>query len=210
MTCSILTIKLPATSVVPLLIIALLSGCTNSLVVVGNFPSPLSTPTDITMGVVYEKQVTSYVYKEESENRTRWHIDVGNIHKKFLTQVFEPLFANSIALKSLDADLAQSADLILLPHINEFQYSSPKETRLNVYEVWIKYNMQVYNRDGELIADWIMSAYGKTPSAFLKSKEEAMNQAVIVALRDLGASLTSGFNKVPEIKAYLTENGASS
>ncbi|BFM08095.1 hypothetical protein [Halioxenophilus aromaticivorans] len=184
--------------------VIVLSGCTNSLVVVGDFPQPLAAKTDITMAVVYDKALTEYVYKEESESRARWLIDVGNIHKKFFGQVFQPLFAQSQALKSLQAAEGNSEiDLILVPKINEFQYSSPKETRINVYEVWIKYNMQVYNTDGELIADWIMSAYGKTPTAFLKSKEEAMNQAVIVALRDLGASLTSGFTKVPEIRAFL-------
>lgn len=186
-------------------IAVLIGGCTNSLVVVGDFPKPLATPTNINMAVVYDKQVTEYVYKEESESRSRWIIDVGNIHKKFFNQVFQPLFSQSVAVKSLDDAKTEAAaiDLVLLPKINEFQYSSPKETRINVYEVWIKYNMQVYNTDGELIADWIMSAYGKTPSAFLKSKEEAMNQAVVVALRDLGASLTQGFTKVPEIRAYL-------
>lgn len=184
----------------------LLTGCTNSLVVVGDFPQPLAKPMNLTMGVVYDKQVTEYVYKEEAENRSKWVIDIGNIHKKFFSQVFEPLFTDSLALKAWDDNVDTSnADLILVPKINEFQYSSPRETRINVYEVWIKYNMRVYNAEGELVADWIMSAYGKTPSAFLKSKEEAMNQAVVVALRDLGASLTTGFKKVPEIRSYLAE-----
>ncbi len=195
---------LPSLWLVIIGVLFALTGCTNSLVVVGDFPKPLAATTDITMAVVYDKQMTEYVYKEESESRSRWIIDVGNVHKKFFHQVFQPLFNESLAIKSLDeASGKDNIDLVLVPKIIEFQYSSPKETRINVYEVWIKYNMQVYNTDGELIADWIMSAYGKTPSAFLKSKEEAMNQAVVVALRDLGASLTAGFTKVPEVRAYL-------
>jgi len=188
------------------LLAIIVTGCTSSLVVVGDFPKPLVEPIDLTMAVVYDKQITDYVYEEKSESRAKWFIDVGNAHKKLFSQVFESLFTNSVALKSLeDAADDDQIDLILLPKITEFQYSSPRETRINVYEVWIKYNMQVYNPEGDLVADWIMSAYGKTPSAFLQSNEEAMNQAVVVALRDLGASLTTGFRKVPEIRAFLEQ-----
>ena len=97
-------------------------------------------------------------------------------------------------------------DLLLSPRVDDFQYAMPRETKINVYEIWIKYNMRVYNRDGQLIADWIMSAYGKTPTAFMKSREEAMNEAVVMALRDIGASLSLGFRRVPEIRAWLEQH----
>lgn len=182
----------------------ILGGCTSALVVEAEFPNPVSNPIAITMGVVYPNSLTSYVYEETSDSRTRWIIDMGQAQENLFSQVFEPLFSKSIALANAQAAANEAdLDLYLIPEISEFQYSSPRETRINVYEVWIKYHMQVYNPSGELVADWIMSAYGKTPSAFLQSREEAMNQAVVVALRDLGASLTRGFAKVPEIRAWL-------
>jgi hypothetical protein len=194
------------------LVIVLMSwqmlACTSSLVVDADFPKPVAKPIDISMGVVYDPQMTRYVYEEKSDTRARWQIDVGEAHEKLFRVVFEPLFSTSQPLESLD-EAGQQLDLILLPKISEFQYSSPRETQLKIYEVWIKYNMQVYNPDGQLIADWIMSAYGKTPTAFLQSNEEAMNQAIVVALRDLGASLTTGFHKVPEIKSWLEQRATT-
>ncbi|WP_317933438.1 hypothetical protein [Halioxenophilus sp. WMMB6] len=190
--------------------LAVLTGCTNALVVDADFPKPITAPIDITMAVVYDEQMTKFVYEEQSKSRDRWQIGVGEAHEHLFKEVFEPLFRDSISLKTVEeAKNYPQIDLLLIPKINEFQYSSPRETRINIYEVWIKYNMQVYNPDGELVADWIMSAYGKTPSAFLQSKEEAMHQAVVVALRDLGASLTTGFARVPEIRSWLEEHQAS-
>ncbi len=181
-------------------------ACTSSLVVESDFPAPLTKPINVNMGVVYSKELTQYVYKEESDSRDRWIIDMGEAHKNLFQQIFSKLVAQTAHLKSLDDAKESNLELVLVPSIQEFQYSSPRETKVSIYEVWIKYHMQVFETDGTLVADWIMSAYGKTPSAFLKSNEEAMNQAVIVALRDLGASLTTGFAKVPELKAWLDQH----
>lgn len=180
----------------------LLSACESALIVKSDFPKPVVQPIDITMGVVYTDELTKYTYSESEESRSKWKIGIGEAHQHLFEQVFEKMFTHSESLTSLDEN-NPDYDLVLLPSINEFQYSSPKETRSKIYEVWIRYNMQVYSGNGELVADWIMSAYGKTPSAFLKSREEAMNQAIIVALRDLGASLTTGFARVPEVKSWL-------
>ncbi len=184
-----------------------LSGCGSSLVVNTKFPEPVSEPINVSMGVVYSEDLTNYVYEEDEDDRSKWKIDIGDAHKNLLEGVFEKMFANSQGLSSLEEN-TDNLDLVLFPTISEFQYSSPRETHSKIYEVWIKYNMQVYTGNGDLVADWIMSAYGKTPSAFLKSHEEAMNQAIIVALRDLGASLVSGFSKVPEVKSWLDQKRA--
>ena len=81
----------------------------------------------------------------------------------------------------------------------------PFETRLNVFEVWVKYNLQVFNSEGEPVADWLMSAYGKTQTRFLKSEEEALDQATTAALRDAGVRLAIGFKRVPEIRDWIEQ-----
>jgi hypothetical protein len=187
-----------------LLSLIALTGCGSSLVVNAKFPKPVTDPINVSMGVIYSDDLTNYVYEEDEDERAKWRIDVGDAHKNLLEGVFEEMFITSQGLKSLEEN-TENLDLVLFPTISEFQYSSPRETHSKIYEVWIKYNMQVYTGNGDLVADWIMSAYGKTPTAFLKSREEAMNQAIIVALRDLGASLVSGFAKVPEVKNWLDQ-----
>jgi hypothetical protein len=58
---------------------------------------------------------------------------------------------------------------------------------VKVYEIWMRYGFELVTVSGEPIADWTMTAYGKTPTAFLRSDEAAVNLAGVVALRDAGA-----------------------
>jgi hypothetical protein len=48
-----------------------------------------------------------------------------------------------------------------------------------------------------------MTAYGKTPTAFLQSDEAAVNLAAVVALRDAGAHFATSFSRVPEVAAWM-------
>ena len=45
-----------------------------------------------------------------------------------------------------------------------------------------------------------MTAYGKTPTAFLRSNEAAVNLAAVVALRDAGANFATSFLRIPEVQ----------
>ena len=53
------------------------------------------------------------------------------------------------------------------------------------------------------LAQWPITAYGKTPTAFLQSDEEAVNLAAVVALRDAGAHFITTFGRTPEVAAWL-------
>ena len=57
----------------------------------------------------------------------------------------------------------------------------------------------------QYFADWTLTAYGKTPTAFLQSDEEAVNLAAVVALRDAGANFATSFTRVPDIATWMTE-----
>jgi len=63
--------------------------------------------------------------------------------------------------------------------------------------------LKVFDGQQQLMADWVLTAYGKTPTAFLKSDEAALNEAMVIALRDLGAGIALRFGHVPEINQWL-------
>lgn len=191
-----------------ILLPALLQACTNSLRVSGDFPQPLIIPSPHTASIYYDKAFRSYIYTEESEDRGKWIIDAGDAQVALFNTVIPGLFASFNEIDHLpDIDHPASNDLVLYPKIVDFQYSIPRETRFKVFEVWIKYNISAYDARGSLVADWIITGYGKTPTAFMQSDEEAMNAAAIVALRDLGANLSLTTLRVPEIKAWLENRG---
>jgi hypothetical protein len=68
---------------------------------------------------------------------------------------------------------------------------------------WPRYAFVLVTGTGEPIAEWTMTAYGKTPTAFLQTDEAAVNLAAVVALRDAGAHFVTTFQKVPEVAQWL-------
>ena len=57
--------------------------------------------------------------------------------------------------------------------------------------------------EGDYIADWVLTSYGKTPTESLRSAEAAINAAAVVALRDLASSFSLSFTQVPEVRDWL-------
>jgi len=105
----------------------------------------------------------------------------------------------------------------LIPSIAELQYTVPTHTNVKIYEIWMRYEFRLADiaaihqqDDGALsfkpddrLAQWPITAYGKTPTAFLQSDEEAVNLAAVVALRDAGAHFITTFGRTPEVAAWL-------
>jgi ABC-type uncharacterized transport system auxiliary subunit len=187
-----------------LAIATLLAACAGKVEVKGDFPKPLVDQKSLSVGVVSNPRFETFQYEEKSKDRLKWTIGTGGAQQKLLTSVLNAMFSRVEKLPDIPkAGEPATVDLVILPRVKEFQYAMPRETKVNIFEVWIKYSIQVYDNQGALVADWIMPAYGKTPTAFLKSEDDALNQAIMIALRDAGASFITGFDRVPEIKAWL-------
>ena len=99
--------------------------------------------------------------------------------------------------------MVQEVDAVFFPTIEEFQLALPEKTKLDVYEVWIKYNMRIVDQSGNSLADWVVTSYGKTPTATFLSVEDGINEAAIVALRDLASSFSLNFSQIPEVQDWL-------
>lgn len=184
----------------------LLQACSNSLVVSGNFPSPLIKPVPATAGVYFDEDFQQYHYLEDSKDRGKWDIALGSAQTELFRSVLPAVFDRVTEVDALPSDQKPAPeDIVLHPKAVQFQYSVPRETRFKVYEVWMKYNISAYRSNGELLADWIITGYGKTPSAFMQSEEAAMNAAAVVALRDLGANFSLTTFRVPEMRHWLNQ-----
>ncbi len=198
--------KLASKTVTVLLLISLL-GCSNSLVVKGEFPKPLIEQQPHTVGLYYSDEFRNYTYVEANEKRHKWTISIGEAQVSLLNTVMSQMFTEATEVSTLpNSDLNANTELVFQPQVREFQYSVPRETHFKIFEVWIKYNISVFDHRGQLIADWIVTAYGKTPTAFMQSDEAAMNAAIVVALRDLGANLSLTTSRVPELQAWMQQH----
>ena len=182
-----------------------LSACgVNNVVVQGSFPTPNISQLPLSVAVFYDPALTEFAYIEYSETGAEeYNIASGQSHVELFNAVLPAMFDEVVVVGSLEEAEVLGVDAIFAPLIEEFQLALPSKTKLDVYEVWIKYNMRLMAADGEYIADWVLTSYGKTPTESMRSAESAINDAAVVALRDLASSFSLSFTQVPEVRDWL-------
>ena len=129
-------------------------------------------------------------------------ISLGPTQEQVFRTIFSALFTEVTELSTTRSD-DPSIQLIIVPSVEEFQFALPEDTRAQIFEIWVKYELSIRDNAGEEIGRWPFTAYGKTPTAFLKSSEEAIHAAALVAMRDAGASIVSGVNRDPRLREWL-------
>jgi hypothetical protein len=188
-----------------LVLVLFLSACgATSLLVEGSYPSPNVRSIPLSLGVYYDQNLRDFIYVEYTETgREEYRVASGQTHVELFNSLLPAMFDRVVVLDSLaDAGAAQ-VDVVFVPSIEEFQLALPQKTRLDAYEVWVKYNMRLLGPDGAYIADWVLTSYGKTPTESLRSVESGINDATVGALRDLGSNFTLTFGAVPEVRDWL-------
>ena len=178
-----------------------ITGCSSSTqiqVAERQFPSVVSKPKAVSASIIFDAQFRDYVATPNKNTS----IDIGSAQTTMLGNAFKGLFSNIEILSSRDQMSFENA-LVVRPSVQEVQVSTPSDTYLNVYEVWIKYNLDIENSQGDVIDSWFMPAYGKTPDSFMLSKTNAIEEAAVIALRDAGAKLLLDFYRIPSIYNWM-------
>ena len=168
-------------------------GCGPAKVVVeGKFPPPLMEPLPLTMGVWYGEDFATHEFFDEAKSRERIQLDRQD-RRGPGADVGHPAGRHVRHCRAYEGtagrrQMNQAVDAVLIPHVEELQYAIPAHTNVKVYEIWMRYRFELVTTGGDPIAEWTMSSYGKTPTAFLRSDKEAVNLAAVMALRDAGAN----------------------
>ncbi len=189
-----------------LLVALSLSGCgVSNVVIEGSFPTPNINKIPVTVAVYYDDAIRGFSYLEYSETgQEEFNIESGRSHMELFNAVLPAMFDRVIVVDNLEDARAEGVDAVFAPAIEEFQLALPAKTKLDVYEVWIKYNMRLLTAEGDYIADWILTSYGKTPTETFRSAADGINEATVVALRDLASSFSLSFGQVPEVRDWLS------
>ena len=182
----------------------LVSCGVSNVVIEGSFPSPNISKLPISVAVYYDDALKEFAYLEYSETgQEEFNIQSGSSHMELFNAIVPAMFDQVVVVDSMEEAKALNVDAVFAPAIEEFQLALPAKTKLDVYEVWIKYNMRLLTAEGDYIADWVLTSYGKTPTQNFRSVEDAINEAAIVALRDLASSFSLSFSQVPEVRDWL-------
>jgi len=181
---------------------SLLTACSAKVSVKADIPQPLVNKLPLSGYLSYTEEFKNYQYKEDEKGRSISSLAFGPAQQEMFDRIFTQLLTVS---KTSDA----GSDVIIEPEILDLQYTSPKETKLNLYEVWLRYRVKVTDAENKTLADWVVKGYGKTPTATLKTASSAFNAATNIALRDVGAQLAIGFPKQPAIAGLLSKSESS-
>lgn len=189
------------------MIVLFLGNCgVNNVVIEGQFPTPNIRKMPVYVAVIYDQALRDFSYLEYTETGSEeFNIQSGASHVELFNSITPAMFEQVIFVDTLEEAQIAGVDAIFAPAIEEFQLALPAKTKLDVYEVWIKYNMRLLTAQGDYIADWVLTSYGKTPTESFQTVEGAINDAAVIALRDLASSFSLSFSDVPEVRDWLDQ-----
>ena len=181
---------------------ALLAGCSSSVFVESNFPTPLIEPLPVRMGVILDEELYNFVYVEDIPDQSTWTITLGDANVAMLEPLFETMFAETRPVTGMPV-VGTDLDGVLRPILEKFEFDVPIGERDEFVEVWMQYTLTLYEPDGELVAEWPVSGYGK--SELERNREDAVQRAAIVAMREVGATISTKFAVQPQVSYWLGE-----
>ncbi len=215
-----MTLGRKAQRLLMLIILLVLAACTSREVIVeGTFPTPLVDPVPVSVGVLFTQEFKEHELVDDATGRgeVSWRVSTGTAQVEFWSTLFPAFFQNVVFIESY-ADLqAYDVDAVLIPQVADVQYAIPLYTNVKVYEIWMRYNLalaepeQIIDEENATIslenmqpfAEWPLTSYGKTPTAFMQSDIDAVNLAAVMALRDAGANFITSFPRVPGVMDWI-------
>lgn len=189
-------------------LLVLLSACASPQVAVeGTFPVPLVNPYPMHVGWLLDDTLTSYVHREKIDRGGDWVISVGSVQKDMFDSLSKGMFKGHDFLAERKADAP--VQLIFVPSIEQFQFSTPKQTRSKYFEVWIKYKFELLNPDGSSRGEFPLTAYGKAhiQNYSMNTNSAALQEAANAACRDAMAFFALQFRTLGPVKTWLDEQG---
>jgi hypothetical protein len=182
-----------------LAIVALSSGCGSRVSIDDpTIPEPLIDKLPLKVGGRYPEAFDHFVHEERVIGKEKWTIDLGASNRLLFTQLFSSMFTE-FQVVDADTDVRElGLDALIEPSIDAFEFSVPKQSQTEEFAVWIRYRIKIYDGEGNQVANWPISAYGKAQTT-LFSGDAALRRAAILAMRDAAALVIMQMDKATGI-----------
>lgn len=185
--------------------LAFLAGCASQVEVEATIPTPLIEPFPISVGLLLDEALTEYEHFEEIPEQITWTIRLGSANREMIEKVLGGMFATTTSVTEIPSPNNRSTlDGVIKPELEKFEFEVPVRGRDNFAEVWMQYRLKLYEPDGDLVADWPVSGYGKS-EIMRSNREESLNEAVVVAMREAGAVIVTQFPSQPPVEYWLQQ-----
>ena len=195
---------------------AFIVACAPSdLVIEGSVPVPMIKKIPVQISVYYPDAFLNFVHTETSEEIGDWQIDLGKQNSDFFRSLFGSMFDEAVAIEKWGGDASDgpitNTQAVLVPRIKKYGFLTPFVSGLGFYSASIEYELTLYDVRGAAILSWTVVGYGKSEGKVF-AKEEAVEQATLLAIRDAGARIAIEFDKQKAFESWFgklveTEDG---
>lgn len=224
-------VSLSLKSVSVALIVATVSGCSTRVTLQNpTIPDPLIDKLPLAVAVRYPEKFEHYVHEEQVIGKDEWTIDLGRSNSMLFTKLFGSMFTDCTIIgppgdpKKMPTtckfvppgtdpeDLP--IDALIEPSIDTLEFSVPNQSQTDAFAVWIRYRIKIFDHEGTQIANWPISAYGKSLDTFMGG-DEALSRAAVLAMRDAAALVilqmdkATGISSLSATRRALREQGAA-
>jgi hypothetical protein len=141
-----------------------------------------------------------FVHQEKLYGRDEWSIDLGRSNAALFTQLMGYMFKSVTVLGPADDPETMDIDALIEPSIDAFEFSTPTQSNTEAFAVWIRYRLKVYDREGTMVSNWPVSAYGKSQTTKM-GNSKALQRAAVLAMRDAAALMIMKFDNVTRISS---------
>lgn len=156
-------------------------------------PAPNINRIPITVAVRLPEQFEDFTHVEDVLGSEEWTIHLGRSNAVFFTQLLTYMFDNVIMLQADEDPEIYDFDALIEPSIDAFEFSVPNQTKTDAFAVWIRYRIKVYDRNGVMVANVPISAYGKSLTTTMGGTN-ALRRAAVLAMRDAAALMIIKFD----------------
>ena len=185
-----------------------LAGCGGAKVKLHDptIPEPLIAQLPLSVGARYPEIFANFVHEEKIIGKEKWTIDLGRSNELLFTHLFSSMFTEfQVVEDGMDPD-HMNLDALIEPTIDAFEFSVPNQSKSDEFAVWIRYRIKIYDDAGDEIANWPISAYGKTQAALFRG-DDALRRAAVLAMRDAAALIIMQMDKATGISKLSAASG---
>lgn len=187
---------------------ALLAGCTaTEFEAQPNIPAPLVTRIPVVVGLYVSAEFRDKVYDEKRDGGD-YSIAIGKAQAEGFTRLMDAMFDRVVPVEATDAGARTDPQIraVLEPVLEDFAFVTPVDSGSDVYAVSLRYRVNGYRPDGQMIDSWTFTGYGAARrDGMLSGGADALKSAVQLAMRDAAARLATEFRDQAVVRGLLPE-----
>jgi hypothetical protein len=173
-------------------------------------PTPLVTRIPVVVGVHMPAAFREAVHREKHDG-VEYVIAIGAAQSSGFGRLLDAMFTRVVPLASIDVAAATDAQLrgVFVPALEEFSFVTPRDVGEPMYAVSLKYRIDAYTPAGVAVDSWTFTGYGAQPSGSMPGQgQQALQQAVNLALRDAGAKIAVEFREQAIVRGLIDDTAS--